>query len=208
MTLIIGLISQKGGVCKSTISRLLAREFAIEKWSVKIADTDIKQGTSFSWSSRRLQNRIYPEIPVQQYASMKGVLSDAEQYDLMIIDGAPHSSKMTKEIAEASDMVIIPTGLSLDDLEPTVLLAHELIKGGIPLERITIIFTRTGESNAELQDANAYLAHTPYFVLSEHLPEKTAYRKATDKGLAFSESPYKSLRERAQAVAQALVNRI
>ena len=46
----------------------------------------------------------------------------------MVIDGAPHSSKMTKEIAESSDIIIIPTGLSLDDLEPTVLLAHELVK--------------------------------------------------------------------------------
>lgn len=100
----------------------------MEKWKVKIADTDIKQGTSFNWSSRRLQNNIYPEIPVQQYASIPTVLTEAEQYDLMVIDGAPHSSKMTKEIAQASNMVIIPTGLSLDDLEPTVLLAHELVK--------------------------------------------------------------------------------
>ena len=122
------MVSQKGGVCKSTISRLLAREFAIEKWKVKIADTDVKQGTSFNWSSRRLQNKVYPDIPVQQFGSIKSVLEEATTQDLMIIDGAPHSSKMTKEIAEASDMIIIPTGLSLDDLEPTVLLAHELVK--------------------------------------------------------------------------------
>jgi cellulose biosynthesis protein BcsQ len=43
---IISLVSQKGGVGKSAVARLLAVEFARAGWSVKIADLDTMQGTA------------------------------------------------------------------------------------------------------------------------------------------------------------------
>ena len=193
---------------KSTLARLLAREFAVIGWNVKIADMDISQGTSFNWASRRLQNRIHPEIPVQQYGSVSKALAEAENLDLLVFDGAPHSTAGTKEIAKASDMVVIPTGLTLDDLEPAVLLAHELVKSGVQRKKIVLTLTRTGESASELQEARDYLDQTPYFVLGADLPEKTAYRKASDKGLALSETSFPTLRERAAKVAQELVDRV
>ena len=67
MTIIVGTVSQKGGVGKSTIARLVAREFAAQGWTVKIADLDISQATAFRWRSRRLENGIEPDIPVEQY---------------------------------------------------------------------------------------------------------------------------------------------
>jgi len=39
--MIIAIASQKGGVGKSTLARLIAREYAQAKWNVKIADLDI-----------------------------------------------------------------------------------------------------------------------------------------------------------------------
>ena len=43
MTVFVGVISQKGGVGKSTLSRLLAREYAYSKWDVKIAGIYLKE---------------------------------------------------------------------------------------------------------------------------------------------------------------------
>ncbi len=54
MTMIIGVISQKGGVGKSTLSRALAREAAVGGLRVKLADLDTQQGTSSDWHRRRL----------------------------------------------------------------------------------------------------------------------------------------------------------
>ena len=54
MGIVIGVVSQKGGVGKSTIARMIAREFAAQDWRVKIGDLDISQATSFKWRSRRL----------------------------------------------------------------------------------------------------------------------------------------------------------
>ena len=120
MPLILSVVSQKGGVGKSTICRAVAREFANIGWAVKIADLDISQGTSFQWRSRRLENNIQPDVPVEQFRDIAKAIKAAEQCDLLIFDGKPHSTKETADIARPADLIIIPTGLSLDDLRPSV----------------------------------------------------------------------------------------
>ena len=111
MTFIIGIVSQKGGVGKSTIARLIAREMAALGWQVKIADLDVSQGTSFNWRSRRLQHHIDPDISIELFGRVDHALSVAERYDLLLLDGAPHSTRATEQIAVASNLVIIPTVL-------------------------------------------------------------------------------------------------
>ena len=140
MTVLVGVISQKGGVGKSTLARLIAREYAAAGWDVKIADLDISQGTSTDWKQRREQNRLQPEIAVEPFRTIAQALKHADVYDLMVLDGAPHSMQGTLEIARSSELLVLPTGLSLDDLKPSVLLAHELVKAHIPEDRITLAF--------------------------------------------------------------------
>jgi cellulose biosynthesis protein BcsQ len=81
--LIIALCSQKGGVGKSTLARLVAREYAQAKWSIKIADLDISQGTSFNWQSRRLQHGIEPVIAVERFGTVEQALKVAPHVDLL-----------------------------------------------------------------------------------------------------------------------------
>lgn len=116
MALIIGVVSQKGGVGKSTIERLIARELAAQDWEVKIADLDISQATSYHWRARRLQHAMEPDISIEQYGRVDQALKSAEHFDLLVLDGAPHATQATQQIAKASDLVIIPTGLAVDDL--------------------------------------------------------------------------------------------
>src|ERR1035437_8866743 len=124
MALIVAMLSQKGGVGKSTLARLLACEFAGQGWNVKIADLDISQGTSFQWRARRVQNQIEPDVPVEQIGNGKKALPLAEQHDMLILDGEPHATSSTRAAALSSHLTVIPTGLSLDDLPPAVVLAH------------------------------------------------------------------------------------
>lgn len=208
MALIIGIVSQKGGVGKSSLARLIAREYANAGWNVKIADLDIAQGTSFSWQARRLQNGIAPVIPVERFGAVEQALKIGNQYDLVILDGPPHSSKQTLKIAESANLVILPTGLSLDDLEPGVLLAHELIKKGVPRRKIVFALCRVGESEGEMTEARSYIDEAGYTVLKGELPEKTAYRRASDEGKALTETRFPSLNERADALAQSVVDRL
>jgi chromosome partitioning protein len=208
MAFIVAMVSQKGGVSKSTLARLLACEFAAQGWNVKIGDLDISQSTSFQWRTRRLQSKIEPDVPVEQFGTVEKALAIADQYDLLVLDGAPHSTSATRSLALASHLTVIPTGLSLDDLPPAVVLAHDLVKQGIPRQKIVFALCRAGDSALEIEEARAYLRETGFDILPGALPEKTAYRRATDEGRALTETRYKTLNRRAEELAQGMVDRI
>lgn len=208
MTLIIGCVSQKGGVGKSTLARTLAREYAFNEWKVKIADMDSKQLTSVNWNARRNENNILPEIEVQNHKTIAQALRTAENYDLIIFDGKPHSSSETLEIAKNADIVLIPSGYSLDDLQPTVILANDLTKAGVPKKRIFVIFSRTGNSEAEAKEAKEYVQMAAYQFIEGEIPERTAYRRASDLGRAATETTHPSTNEYADKIVQQVVNRI
>ena len=206
MPYIIGILSQKGGVGKSTLARLLAREVAAGGASVKIADLDTQQGTSFKWASRRARNGLEPEIRVETFASVKTALSEAAGFDVYVLDGAPHASKDTREVAHACNLVVIPTGQSLDDLEPSVLLAHDLLKDGIARERIAFALLKVSDSAREIKEARQYLAGAGYQVLDGEVPFRTGFSKALDQGRAITETQFRSLSRRADRLAQAIID--
>jgi chromosome partitioning protein len=111
---------------------------------VNIADLDIFQGTSFNWQARRLQNQIEPVIPVERFASVDQAVRACQQFDLLIIDAPPNSTAATLRIARAADIVLLPTGLSLDDMQPSALLAHERVKKGVSKASIAFALCRVG----------------------------------------------------------------
>ncbi|MFN2200115.1 MAG: ParA family protein [Caldilineaceae bacterium] len=208
MAHIIGFVSQKGGVGKSTLARLIAREYAANGWNVKIADLDPGQGTSFKWHNRRMTSQIDPDIAVERFRTVDKALPFADHYDLFIFDGPAHSNAGTLAIAKASHLLVLPTGLSVDDMEPAVLLAHELVGQGIPQDKIVFAFCRVGESDTELAESQSYVVKAGYTPLSASLPERTAYRRATDEGKALSECTFPTLKKRADDVAQAIIDQL
>jgi chromosome partitioning protein len=205
---IIGFVSQKGGVGKSTLARLVAREYAAGGWTVKIADLDPGQGTSFKWHNRRLHSKIEPDIAVERFRTVEKAIPFAEHYDLFIFDGPAHSNVGTLAIARASNLVVLPTGLSVDDMEPAILLAHELTGQGISRDKIVFAFCRVGESESELSESFSYVSQAGYRSLSASLPERTAYRRAADEGRALTESPFPTLKKKADDMAQAIIDRL
>ena len=208
MTYVVGFVSQKGGVGKSTLARLLAREIAVGGASVKIADVDIQQGTSYEWAKRRALAGIEPQIRIETFGSVRTALREAADYDVYIFDGAPHASRDTTEIAKAADLVVIPTAQGLDDLNPSILLAHDLIGEGVPVERIAFALVKVTDSAAETAAARAYITRAGYTVLEGELPVRTAYSKAHDAGRAVSEAQFPTLASRADGLAQSLVDAV
>lgn len=208
MPYIIGVVSQKGGVGKSTVCRLVASEFARMDggtWDVKIADLDVSQATSFHWMQRRHRHGVTPEIRVEGYQRIEKAIEDAGDFHVMVLDGAPHATSQTLKIGLAADVVVIPTGTALDDLEPAVALARELASHQVEAARIVFVLSRTGDSDAEVAEARGYLAKTGFRVADGCLPERTAYRRASDLGQAASETAYPSLNGRAKAVFESIV---
>jgi chromosome partitioning protein len=206
MGAIIGFVSQKGGVGKSTLARGIGREAAAGGLSVKIADLDVQQGTSVNWYRRRLEAGIEPIFSVESFKTAAQALKLAPQFDYLIIDGPARASAATLEIARAATLIVQPTGSSVDDLEPAVLTFHELVRDGISRNILVFALSRVG-TDAEEIEARAYIKQAGYAVLDGSIQERPAYRQASNVGLSITETRYPQLNKRADALIQAMVDR-
>ena len=57
-----------------------------------------------------------------------------------------------------------------------------------------------------MTEAKAYIRKAGYKILVGELPERTGYRRASDQGRAVSETTHPSLREKAERVAQSVID--
>ena len=207
MTTIIAFVSQKGGVGKSTLARALAREAVVGGLKTKIADLDTQQGTSVDWHRTRLHAGIEPVVSAEAYATAGQALQAAEHFDLLIIDGPARTSKGTLDIARVADLVVQPTGASVDDLRPAVREFHALVKEGISKDKLAFALNRIGTANEEAE-ARAYVREAGYAALAGCLLERPAYRKAQNTGHAVTETSYAGLNAKADALIQALIDKV
>ncbi|EFN6987206.1 TPA: AAA family ATPase, partial [Salmonella enterica subsp. enterica serovar Putten] len=93
MAWIVGFISQKGGVGKSTKARALAREASACGIKTKLADLDLEQATSAEWHRRRLSAGLSPVASVEVFSTAKQAIESAGDFDLLILDGPARASK-------------------------------------------------------------------------------------------------------------------
>jgi chromosome partitioning protein len=207
MTTIIAFVSQKGGVGKSTLARAVAREAANNGLKVKIADLDTQQGTCIDWNRTRLNAGLQPAVAAEAFATAAQALKIADQYDLFVIDGPARTSSGTLDIAKVADLVVQPSGASVDDLKPAVREFHALIKAGIPRSKLVFALNHIG-TPAEENEARAYISEAGYAVLDGCLSERPAYRKAQNTGRAVTETSFRNLNTKADALIQALIDRV
>jgi chromosome partitioning protein len=175
--------------------------------SVKIADLDVQQGTSVNWYRRRLEAGVEPIFSVESFKTAAQALKLAPQFDYLIIDGPARASAATLEIAKAATLIVQPTGSSVDDLEPAVMTFHELVRDGISRAILIFALSRVG-TDAEEIEARAYIKQAGYAVLDGSIQERPAYRQASNVGLSITETRYPQLNKRADALIQAMVDRI
>jgi len=207
MALKIGVLSQKGGVGKSTLARAIAVEFARKEFNVKIADMDLKQGTSTSWNALRQDKKVKPKIEAQLFGEVKDVLKQDDLYDLIIFDGVGQADSQTLAIAKACNVVVLPSGLSRDDLAPQIKLGNEMIKKGVSRQKIGFSLSRTGRSEREIQDAKDLIESVGYAYLG-NIDEKTSITQAHDQGLSANETKYDTINQTVDQVIQAIVDLI
>lgn len=205
--MIISVVSQKGGVGKSSISRTLAVEFTRAGWKVLLADIDSSQITSNRWAEKRRNSAgIKPAVETAVFPMAALAIEKSSGYDLTVIDGAPHSTQGTLDAARVSDLVIIPTGSSMDDLEPSILLANELAKS-LNREKITFTLYKT-TSEAQERESRETLEQYGYEVLEGSVPVKTGYIDAFDRGYCATETKYDQLNEKARSLVQEIGNKL
>jgi len=202
---IISFVGQKGGTGKSTLARAFAVEAAKAGTGVLIADLDEAQRTSWDWGQRRVANAIIPAVPVEMVPRLQ-VFTRAAQVDVLVVDAPGWADASTVWLALGSRYTVLPTGASVDDLNPTIRLMHELRGKGIADWRVGLALCRI-HSDAEAAFARDYLRQASYRALKGELREKKAFANLQNVGQAVTEGPPSVSRdacELVEAVAAAL----
>ncbi|MGH6679340.1 MAG: AAA family ATPase [Bradyrhizobium sp.] len=207
MATMIAFVSQKGGVGKSTLARALAREAAASGLRVKVADLDPDQATILDWYKVRTQRSLEPSFSVELFRGVAQALAAADGHDLLVVDGPAKASSSTTDIARRADLIVQPTGAARDDLIPAVRVFHGLIKQGVRSNRLIFALNHIG-TESEADAARAYIEEAGYQALPGYLPERPAYRLAQNEGYAVTETRFHGLKERADALIQALIDKV
>jgi len=205
--LTIACLSQKGGVGKSTIARLIAKTYASGKWRVKICDFNVKQKTSVDWAAIRMGQNVKPEVSAEAFTDPNKAISQTA-YDMLVFDGRPESDPQTHKLASESLLVVIPTGVSSDDLIPQIRFAQELKMRGIDQRKVMFVLNKVTESSAAITDAKTYIQTAGFSVAQTTIPMKTAFVNAHNSGRTLSETDFPTLNDRADELAQEIIERV
>jgi chromosome partitioning protein len=198
--MIISCLSQKGGVGKSTLARLIATEFAKRDWRVKIADLNLKQMTSVHWANNRMANEFEPVVEAQSFDTVRRAL-EQQGYNLIVFDGRPDTEGGTLDAARVSHLIVIPSGTSADDLGPQIQLAKDLVSSGIAVERMIFVINKT-MSEMNLENARKKIRREGFESLEVDLPFKASYEQAQNIGRSIAETSHPSLNQRAAILAK------
>ncbi len=106
MTQTISILNQKGGVGKTTITSNLGEAFKRSGVSILLVDSD-PQGSLRDWNEAS-EGEILPVVGLDRATLAKDIQSIKDQYDLVLIDGAPQSGKLAAAAIKAADLVLIP----------------------------------------------------------------------------------------------------
>lgn len=206
MPVVVAFISQKGGVGKSTLARALLA-VAAHSMKARLADLDPQQGSVVAWERTRQRHGAVPACEVVAYATAQEALAAGRDVELLIIDTPARTSRATLEIARHAHLIVQPTGASADDLKPAVLTFHELVKAGIPKQRLAMAVSRVLSAGEEAT-IHAYVADAGYEVLAGAIGERIAYREAQNRGRAITETTQAKLNEAAETLIESLLEKV
>jgi len=197
MAWVIAIGGQKGGSGKSTIAQGLAVE-AVGHGSLTIlADMDQAQQTSVRWGERRKAAGIVPAIDVRLLRAVAGIAPLRRLCDLLVVDTPGRADINTVSLARASDLLVLSSDTNAFELEPTVMLLHELKAAGIDENRLVIALSKVIDDKREAE-ARAYLRQAGYEALPVALRFHPLTHDIGNEGKAVTEAREKNVAEPAK----------
>lgn len=104
--MILSFLNQKGGVGKSTLSTNAADFLHRQGWKTLLIDAD-PQATTSDWAALR-ETMPFPVIALARDNMAQEILSHAQNYDHIVVDGPPRAEALSRAVIIASDLVVIP----------------------------------------------------------------------------------------------------
>ena len=184
---IIAVISQKGGVGKTTLATALAVAADHDGKSVALFDLDPQASACF-WADRRRATGK-GETPVVRdvnHNRLPHVIAAMEQAgcDLIVLDCPPVHRDVADEAIKAADMVLIPTraeALDMRAMTQTVRLVQQAGK------RPSVVLTFCPPTGAEIEQAREIVAQLGADLSPVEIHLRKAFSRAQQEGLAPQE---------------------
>jgi chromosome partitioning protein len=186
--MIIGVLNQKGGVGKTTLSVNLAAGLAKDGKRVLLIDAD-PQGSSLDWSAARQGEPLFTVVGFPRPTLHKEMATIGRGYDHIVIDGPPRVTDLARSAIMASDVVLIPTQPSPYDVwasEEIVKLVEEARTFKDLLKSVFVINRRIANT-AIGRDVVDALAAYPIEVLKSSVTQRVIFAEAAASGQSIFE---------------------
>jgi len=190
--MIISVLNQKGGAGKTTISTNVAAELARRGTRVLLIDAD-PQGSALDWAAARSQNDVEPLFTcmgLPRATIHKEISKLSEDYDHIVIDGAPRFSDVARSAIMSADLVIIPVQPSPYDIwsaSETVKLIEEA-KIYKPALQANFLINRMVAGTIIGNNVDQALNEQGIEVLDNRIHQRIVYADAASAGVALFEA--------------------
>jgi chromosome partitioning protein len=180
---VLAVVSQKGGVGKTTLSTALAVEAAKRGRSPVVFDLDPQASASFWNDSRETADIAVTATPPARLSHMLAAAREAG-CELAIIDTPPFAKDIAFEAAKCADFVLVPTRPAvLDVMAMTKTL--ELVKHYG--KEFAVVLTFCPPQGKETDDTAQVIEQLGAELAPVRVGHRVAYSRAQQTGLAAQE---------------------
>jgi chromosome partitioning protein len=179
----LAVISQKGGVGKTTLATALAVAAGQERRKVAVFDLDPQASATFWFDTREAEE---PAVASVQPARLEHLMEAARQAgcDLAVIDTPPFAKDIAFEAAQLADFILIPTRPAVFDAK-AVVRTLAMVKGyGKPS---AVVLTFCQPFGSEVADTAEAVARIGAELCPVRIGQRVAYSRAQQTGLAAQE---------------------
>ena len=186
--MIVGVLNQKGGVGKTTLSVNLAACLARTGARVLLIDAD-PQGSSLDWAAARQGEPLFSVVGFPRATIHKEIAQLGLGYDHIIIDGPPRVTDLARSAIMASDIVVIPVQPSPYDIWAAEEVVKLITEARVYKENIKSVFVvnRKITNTAIGRDVREALAAHPIHVLDASVAQRVVFAEAAAQGQAIFE---------------------